>query len=531
MTDVKPLAGRKEWLALGALTLPPLVIAMDLTVLFFAVPSIAADLKPTSVEQLWMIDIYGFVLAGMLITMGALGDLIGRRKLLLIGSIVFGLASAGAAFATSPEMLIAARAVQGLAGATLMPSALALVRSLFHDDKQRRSAIAVWSTGVAAGTGIGPVISGLLLDNFWWGSIFLVNVPIIVALLVLVVALVPEFKVPRHLVGKFDPLSSLLSLAAVLTVIWGVKEWATQGFSPVRVGSIAIGLVLGAIFLLRQRRLANPMIDSKLFAYRGFAPVLVLSLLAFFCVLGFGLFSTQYLLEVVGKRPLVAGLWMLVVPVVTGMMAPLAAGLVNKIRPAYVVAGAFLLIAVGFAVMTQLPSDGNLALVLVGIAAIGGGSGAILVLLTDLIVGIAPPERTGSVYGLQRTFQELGGATGIALFGSIGAAIYTREFDDHLAAGLNATLPPAVHETVGAATAVGGQLPPPEGPELLDVAREAFTTSLHTSATVGIGVAVLAALFAAWRLRHISYADQQSAPAAAPAPNRGATARRGSAVK
>ncbi|WP_405162754.1 MFS transporter [Nocardia sp. NBC_01499] len=530
MTDAKPLAGRKEWLALGALTLPPLVIAMDLTVLFFAVPSISASLKPTSVEQLWMIDIYGFVLAGMLITMGALGDLIGRRRLLLIGSIVFGLASVSAAFATSPELLIAARAVQGLAGATLMPSALALVRSLFHDEKQRRSAIAVWSTGVAAGTGIGPVISGLLLNNFWWGSIFLVNVPIILVLLVLVVTLVPEAKVPRHLVGKFDLFSSVLSLAAVLTVIWGVKEWATQGYSPIRVGSIGVGVVLAAIFLIRQRRLANPMIDSKLFGYKGFAPVLLLSLFAFFCVLGFGLFSTQYLLEVVGKRPLEAGLWMLVVPVVTGMMAPLAAGLVNKIRPAYVIGGAFLMIAAGFAVMTQLPSDGNLWLVLIGIALIGGGSGAVLVLVTDLIVGIAPPERTGSVYALQRTFQELGGASGIAIFGSIGAAIYTREFDKQLPDAMNATLPPAVHETVGAATSVGAQLPPPDGPALLDIAKVAFTTSLHTSAMVGVGVAVFAALFAAWRLHHISYADQQAA-GQAPMASRGPAVKQATARK
>ncbi|MFC0438487.1 MFS transporter, partial [Kutzneria buriramensis] len=235
-------------------------------------------------EQLWIIDMYGFVLAGLLITMGNIGDRIGRRKLLIIGSVIFGLASVAAAFATDPTTLIIERAIQGIGGATLMPSTLALVRNMFHDEKQRRSAIAVWSAGLSAGAALGPIVSGLLLNWFPWNSVFLINAPVIVLLLALVPALVPEYRLPQGQAGKFDFTSALLSLGGVLSVIWGLKETAVNGFSTLPAVAIAAGAVLGYVFVKRQKTLDHPMIDPQLFRNRDFGASMTVSIACSFCL-------------------------------------------------------------------------------------------------------------------------------------------------------------------------------------------------------------------------------------------------------
>ncbi len=275
-------AGRREWIGLGVLLLPLLLVSMDVSVLYFAVPFISRDLEPSSTQQLWIFDVYGFVLAGLLITMGSLGDRIGRRRLLLIGAASFSLASLGAAYAHSAWQLIAARAVLGIAGATLMPSTLALIRNLFHDEAQRRTAIAIWTGGTMSGIALGPVLSGFLLGHFWWGSVFLINVPFMVMLLTLAPVLVPEFRAPQA--GRFDLLGSALSLGAVLPAIYGVKEIAADGVDAVRLSCIAAGAVVGGLFLLRQLRSGHPMIDLKLFRGRGFSGSVLMNLVAMFAV-------------------------------------------------------------------------------------------------------------------------------------------------------------------------------------------------------------------------------------------------------
>ena len=221
-------AGRKEWTGLAVLALPLLLVSMDVSVLYFAVPFISRDLAPTATQQLWIFDIYGFVLAGLLLTMGSLGDRIGRRKLLLIGAVGFSLASLLAAYSQSAEMLIAARALLGVAGATLMPSTLGLIRNMFHDAKQRSTAIAIWTAVMTSGIAVGPVLSGILLEHFWWGSVFLINIPAMLLLLALGPVLLPEYRRPGS--ARFDLVSSGLSLATVLPVIYGIKEWAARGF-------------------------------------------------------------------------------------------------------------------------------------------------------------------------------------------------------------------------------------------------------------------------------------------------------------
>lgn len=503
-----PRAGRKEWLALGVLVLPLLLTSMDMTVLYFAVPSISGHLNPSSTQQLWMIDIYAFVLSGLLITMGSIGDLIGRRRLLMIGACLFGAASVLAAYADSAETLIVARALQGLGGATLMPSTLSLVSNMFRDEKQRRTAISIWAIGNSAGSAIGPVISGALLNNFWWGSIFLINIPVLAVMLVLVPVLVPEFRRPRADVGRFDVLSAVLSLVGVLAVIWGLKEVATDGLEAPRVAAMVLGVAVLGVFLFRQTRLSHPMIDPKLFRRRGFSPAISLSLLSFACLIGYSVFTTQYLMDVLDMRPLQAALWTMPPPALTMLIAPFAVVLAGRVPPAYVIGAAFALVGAGFLAMTQVGVEQNLPVVISGATAIGVGAAIVLTLVTDLVVAAAPPERAGSVSALTQTFQDFGGALGIAVFGSIGAAVYRGAMADDRPAGVSTDVFDSARQTLGGAVEAAGELGARPARALLSVADEAFVDAMHVAAVFGTVVALATAAFTVWRLRHVRNTPQ-----------------------
>jgi MFS transporter, DHA2 family, multidrug resistance protein len=302
-------AGRREWIGLAVLNLAAVVYAMNLTVLHLAVPSLSADLEPTSVQLLWIVDIYGFVVAGSLITMGTLGDRIGRRRLLLIGAVAFGVASVLTAFSTSAEMLIAARALLGVAGASVAPSTLSLIRNMFHDEGQRTFAIGVWVTSYSVGGAIGPLLGGVLLEFSWWGSVFLLAVPVMALLLVLGPLLLPEFRDPDA--GRLDLVSAGQSLIAVLAVIYGLKQIAQDGLGWPPVLAILAGLAVGAAFVRRQTRLADPMIDLRLFRARAFSASLIVYTVAILVVFGTFLFVFQYLQLVAGLSPFEAGVWSL----------------------------------------------------------------------------------------------------------------------------------------------------------------------------------------------------------------------------
>jgi DHA2 family multidrug resistance protein-like MFS transporter len=486
-------AGRREWTALGVLMLPLLLVSMDVSVLYFAVPAIGADLAPTGTQQLWIFDIYAFVLAGLLMTMGSLGDRIGHRRLLLIGAAAFGTASLAAAYANSAEMLIAARAVLGIGGATLMPSTLAMLRTMFTDPGQRAKAIGLWSGVMTAGVALGSVLSGILVEYFWWGSVFLVNLPAMALLLLLGPLLLPESKNPEP--GRFDLLSVPLSMAAVLPVIYGLKEIPSEGWNVRYVVSITVGLLFATLFVHRQRTAASPMISPVLFRGRGFAPAVALNLVSAFGIMGSAYFTTQYLQSVLDKSALEAALWALLPSVPIGAAAPLTTRLVQKgADRAHVVTGGFLIAASGFGLLSFAGTD-SLWLVLTGCAVLAVGAVVVMSQIMDLAMGTAPVERAGSASSLMETGAEFGGALGMALLGSIGTAVYRHGIPD--------SAPAPAHETLGGALAVADRVP-----GLATAAREAFTSGMQAAAVAGAVVLAGAAVLAALTLRRIEVRGQ-----------------------
>jgi DHA2 family multidrug resistance protein-like MFS transporter len=513
-------AGQREWLGLAVLALPTLLVSMDLTVMYLAVPHISADLEPSSAQLLWIADIYGFFIAGSLITMGTLGDRIGRRRLLLIGATAFGITSVFVAFSTSAEMLIATRAVLGIAGATLMPSTLALIRNMFVDPQQRAVAIGVWVSTFSAGTAIGPVVGGVLLEHFWWGSVFLVGVPVMVVLVALAPVLLPEFKDPHA--GRLDLTSAALSIAAVLAVVYGLKQIAENGLGGVAALSIAAGLAVGVVFVRRQRTLADPLLDLGLFRIRAFSAALGTETLALFTWAGTYLFLSQYLQLVLGLSPLQAGLWLLPATGGTILGSTLAPIIVRRIRPAVVLGMSLIVAAIGFALLTQVEPSSALGFVVTASVVISVGIVPAVTLGTDIIVAAAPPERAGAASAVSETGTELGLALGVAVIGSVGTAAYRNNVTEHLPRGIGAAAADIARDTLGGAQTVAATLPDRLGAELLDTASDAFTQGLQlaaaTSAAVATGIAVLAAIL----LRHVP-PSSEPAQAQEPEPDRYAT--------
>lgn len=493
-------AGRKEWLGLAVLALPLLLVSMDVSVLYFAVPFISQDLAASATQQLWIFDIYGFVLAGLLITMGALGDRIGRRRLLTVGATAFGVASLAAAYAQNPAELIAARALLGIGGATLMPSTLALVRCMFHDPGQRAKALSVWSAVLLGGVALGPVLSGALLEHFWWGSVFLISTPAMVLLLVFAPLLLPEFKNPSA--GRFDLVSSALSLATVLPVIFGIKRGAADGFGPLPVACIVTGLAVGWIFVSRQRRTAHPMIDLAMFRHRAFSGSLIANTAAMFALVGNAVFLTQYLQLTLGMSPFRAALWSLAPSAAVGFAAPTAAVLAQRHGHARVMAAGFGIGAAGFAVLTQISSTSPLVVVLIGAGVLSVGLVMVMSLVTQFVVGTVAPERAGSASALMETASEFGGALGIAVLGSIGAAVYGSRIDAHLSE-LPAHAAHGAHSSLAGAAEVAAGLPARQGAALLASAREAFTDGMDLVALTGVGLLAAAAMLTATLLRRV----------------------------
>ena len=427
-------AGRREWIGLAVLALPTILVALDMSVLYLALPHIGVSLGASDIQQLWITDIYGFVLAGLLVTMGTLGDRIGRKRLLLIGGAAFAVASVLAAASTSPELLIAARALLGVAGATIMPSTMSLIHTMFTDPKQHATAMAVWMSCFLGGSALGPVLGGAVLEFFWWGAAFLLGVPVMMLLLALGPKWLPEHRNPEP--ARLDLPSVALSLLAVLPVVYGLKELSRNGFDAVPVFAVLVGIAAGVVFVARQRRLPVPLLDLALFGNRVFRAGLLLTLVAGITA-GNTLFVSLYLQRVAGLSTLDAALWLL--PSTLSMLVMIQVGqlLARRVRTPLVIAGGLVVAAVGFAMLTQV--DGGLPLMIAGMVVQAVGIGPMGGLCAIMAMQAVRTEQAGSAAALTETAGEFGLAMGVAVLGVIGMAVVRTGGDTHqaLASGLN----------------------------------------------------------------------------------------------
>lgn len=493
-------AGLREWIGLAVLILPTLLVSIDVSVMLLALPHITAALGAGSIQSLWIMDIYGFMLAGFMITMGTLGDRIGRRKILMIGASAFGCASLLAAFSTSATMLIASRALLGVAGATLTPSTLALISNMFRDHKQRSFAIGLWLIGFMGGMVVGPVVGGAMLEHFWWGSVFLLGVPVMAVLLVTAPLMLPEYRDDGA--GRIDLASVALSLATIFPVVYGLKEVAKHGLQPGPLTAVVVGVAFGAAFVARQRRLESPLLDLRLFRSSTFntaaAGMFGLTLTG-----GIMLFITQYLQLVVGLSPLRAGLWMLpgtAASLVGFLVSPLLA---RRIKPSHLIAVGLTITTAGLLALSRLDASSSLALLAVCFAAFNLGAAPLVSLGTDLVVGSAPPTKAGAAAATSETSAELGFGLGIATLGSIGTYIYRARAGDLTVEGLSGTALALARDTLAGALVAAESLEAGAAAGLVAGARGAFMAGFQFVSVLSAAVIATLALLVVIRLRHI----------------------------
>ncbi|MEO3926779.1 MFS transporter [Micromonosporaceae bacterium B7E4] len=470
----------RAWLGLALLMMPTSLVAIDATALLLALPRLSADLGATNVQQLWISDSYGFMVAGLVITMGTLGDRIGRRRLLMIGGAAFAVLSVVAAFAANPLVLIVARALLGIAGAALAPSTLALITNMFRDERQRGRAIAVWATCQFTGGALGPVLAGLLLQHFWWGSVFLAAVPAMVLLLLAGPTLLPEFRGDHA--GRLDLASVGLSLAAVLLMVYGIKQLTIEHVSVVPASALLLGAVIGFLFVRRQLRLETPLLDLRLFRSRPFTAVLIALAFAGIAMAGTGLLVTQYLQGVLGFSPVASAMLFAPMGLGTAVGTMAAPVLTRRMRPATAIAGGLAGSALGGLLLVGVHGTGALPMVMIGIAVLALGTGPLFALGTGLVVGSVPPGRAGSAASMSETGNYFGGSLGFALLGVLAAVVYRSRMD-------------GTSDSLTGAVAASRHLPAGQAADLLHSAREAFTASLHvtgvTAAIIFTGLAVL----------------------------------------
>lgn len=494
-------ATRRDWIGLAVIAIPCLIYSMDLTVLHLAVPQISAEFQPSAAQLLWIVDIYGFMVAGALVTMGTLGDRIGRRKVLLYGAAAFAAASALAAAAPSAEFLIFARALQGLAAACLAPSTLSLIRNMFLDDRERSFAIGIWVAAFSAGAVIGPLFGGLLLNHFNWHAVFLINVPIMGLLLAIGPWLLPEFHDPKA--GRMDLISAAQSVVAVLCIVYGMKSIAQDGIALLPLLVIIAGLVVGTLFFRRQERLADPLIDVRLFAVPAFSAALATNVLGLFTIAGMFLFVAQYLQLVQGMRPLDAGLFTAPAGCVFALGSLAAPVLIRYFRPGPVVACVLAISAAGFALLTQLSSASSLTLLFVGMLVFCIGMAPVGAITTDLVMAAAPPERAGAASAISETSFEFGGALGIAVLGSILTVAYRTNMEGAALPAMSEPWREHAVEALGGAIAAARTLPAADGAALVVAANEAFTYAFEVIAGVSAACTIVAAVIAGALLRNV----------------------------
>ncbi|MGD7003387.1 MFS transporter [Corynebacterium halotolerans] len=487
----------RRWWALVALMLPVLLVSIDNTVLAFALPEISEALQPSGTELLWIVDVYPLVLAGLLVSMGSLGDRIGRRRLLLIGGTGFTLVSVLAAFMPNAALLIAARALMGFFGAMLMPSTLSLIRNIFTDATERRTAIAIWAAGFSGGAALGPVVGGFLLEHFYWGSIFLMAIPVMLPLLVFGPVVIPESRDPHP--GPVDPVSILLVLGTMTPLVYGIKQLAAAGLSPVPVAAIALSLALGTAFVRRQLGREEPMLDVRLFQRPVFSGAIGANLLSVFSLVGFLYFVSQHLQLVSGHSPMTAGLMLVPGMVVTIIAGLLVVKLAQRFQPAVIVTGGLLLNVVGYALIALTGGQGSDLGLLIAFMILGAGIGGAETISNDLILSAVPAEKAGSASAISETAYETGAVLGTAVLGSILNLAYRTNLE--VPEEVPAELADSAGETLGNATRIAQELGGGAGASLLESAQHAFDSGVLITSLIGAALMAAAAVLAWLTLR------------------------------
>lgn len=492
-----PRVSARGWVALAVLMLPVLLVAVDNTVLSFALPAISSALSPSGAEQLWIIDVYPLVLAGLLVTMGALGDRFGRRLMLVIGATGFAAVSLLAAFAPTAALLIAARALLGLFGAMLMPSTLSLLRSIFVNRDQRRLAIAIWAATFSAGSALGPVVGGVLLENFAWGSVFLIALPVLIPLLLGVLLLVPESRDPNP--GRIDPISIVLSMLSMIPAVYAIKSFAVDGPNLAAAGWMMLGAVMGGMFVHRQRMLPVPMLDMALFRRGSFSGAIAVNLLSMVSLVGFLYFVSQHLQLVLGISPILAGL-----ALVPGTAATILAGLAvvpisRRVRPHVLIPTALLFSVVGYLLVAFTTSGEDVVPLIIAFAVLGIGIGAAETVSNELILSSAPADKAGAASAVSETAYELGAVLGTAVLGGIITAFYRSALA--VPRGVPASDAAAARETLAGARTVSQSLPSDLGAALWDEATATFSAGVTVASVVGAGLVLLALVVASVTLR------------------------------
>ncbi|GAA4837977.1 MFS transporter [Saccharopolyspora rosea] len=479
-----------RWVAFAVLLLAVLLVSVDGTVLGVAAPFISRDLATSGPQLLWIADVYSFVLAGLLVTMGGLGDRIGRKKLLMCGATAFGVLSAFSAYAPTAAVLIAARALLGVAGATLMPSTLALIRALFPDARARSLAVGIWSAAASAGASCGPVLGGFLLEHFWWGSVFLINVPVVAVLVPAGLALLPESRDPAP--GPWDLLGVAWSLVGMIGTVYAVKEAAVHGLRADVVVAAVVGVTALALFVRRQSRSRHPLVDVRLFCDRAFSGVIGATLLAVLGLSGLLYFLSQFFQLVQGYSPLQAGV--AEVPAVIGsvLFGVLAGVLARRWSTRAVLSAGLALVCLAMAALVPIGPDTGYPLLGTALFVLGSGIGLSFTVAGDVVLSIVPAERAGAASAVSETAYELGTALGIALLGSVVTGVY-RGFD-----GPPGT-PSAAHDSLASAVEIAETLPAHHAATLLTAAQHAFTHALAVASAVG-AVLLLVAAVAVWPL-------------------------------
>ncbi|GAB2738789.1 MFS transporter [Amycolatopsis magusensis] len=471
--------GLRAWAGLLVILGPVLLVSMDGSILFLAMPRIGQALTPSADQALWILDSYGFAVGSLLIAFGNLGDRYGRLRLLVIGTTVFGLASAVAAFAPNAELLITARALMGVAGATLLPSALAVLSELFADPRRRAQAIGIFAAAFAAGFAIGPVLGGVLLERFWWGSVFLINLPVLALFLVLAPILLREVRTVRS--GRVDVVSVVTSVAGLLLVVYALKHSAAEGLAVVPVLAGIAGLVLLAWFARRQRQLEHPLVEFRLFRDRVFTVAIITGLLPLAAWSAAAYLAGVYLQSVLDLPVLRTALLALPGAAVLTLTCVVTPMVVDRVGKRAALVACHFSIAVGLLLLVLTATTGGVGWYVASTVVAGLGYGISFAVVADTAVGAVPPSRAGAAGAIAETSNEIGNALGIALLGSLAALIFRLQ---------GPGLAPTVDETLALPLAAG----------VGEEAKAAFVNGLHTVAVVA---AVLHLALGALALRWI----------------------------